>query len=442
MLRKRAKLDNKTHNAKTHNTPRAGSTRRAGKAAKPRRRANLAQDLLAWYDANRREFPWRAKAGERPDPYRVWLSEIMLQQTTVVTVAPYYQRFLARWPDVHALARSNLDDVLGAWQGLGYYARARNLHACAKTVSREWGGVFPDSEAALRTLPGIGAYTAGAIAAIAFDKPASAVDGNVERVVARMFAVKTPLPTAKPQLQALAAKLVPEKRAGDFAQSLMDIGATLCTPRHPDCGHCPWNSACAARKLGIAEQLPQRTKKRPRPERFAVAYFIARKDGAIWLRRRDEKGLLGGMMEVPSTAWRNTPWQDQEARTAAPVETTWRRLPGDVEHGFTHFRLNVRVMAAEIEAKKLKAKKLKGGRWVRPDDLGEAALPTVMKKIIAFALGMTRSKGEHDRKPGQKPGQKPGTKKPAYTGGAAGLIRQEPSVRGGMNEVMTKQSAD
>ena len=234
MLRKRAqldnKLDNKAHNAKTHNTPRAGNTRRAGKAAEPRRRANLAQGLLAWYDANRREFPWRAKPGERPDPYRVWLSEIMLQQTTVFTVAPYYQRFLVRWPDIHALARSPLDDVLQAWQGLGYYARARNLHACAKTVSRDWRGVFPDSEAALRTLPGIGAYTAAAIAAIAFDKPASAVDGNVERVMARMFAVKTPLPKAKPELQALAAKLVPEKRAGDFAQALMDLGATICTP--------------------------------------------------------------------------------------------------------------------------------------------------------------------------------------------------------------------
>ena len=272
-----------------------------------------------------------------------------------------------------------------------------------------------DSEAALRTLPGIGAYTAAAIAAIAFYKPASAVDGNVERVMARMFAVKTPLPKAKPELQALAAKLVPEKRAGDFAQALMDLGATICTPRNPDCGHCPWHSPCAARKLGIAEQLPRRTKKRPRPERFAFAYVLTRKDGAIWLRRRDEKGLLGGMMEVPSSPWRAKPWQDQEARTAAPVKTTWRRLPGDIEHGFTHFRLNVRVMAADIEAKKL-PKNLRGGRLVRPDDLGESALPTVMKKIIALALGLapgkTRSKGEHDRKLGRKVR----AKKPAYTG--------------------------
>ncbi len=427
MLRKRAELDNKPHNARTHNT------RGPGKTAKPRGRPHLAQRLLAWYDANRREFPWRAKPGERPDPYRVWLSEIMLQQTTVFTVARYYQRFLARWPDVHALARSNLDEVLGAWQGLGYYARARNLHACAKTVSGDWGGDFPDSEAALRTLPGIGAYTAAAIAAIAFDKPASAVDGNVERVVARMFAVKTPLPKAKPQLQALAAKLVPEKRAGDFAQSLMDLGAVICTPRHPDCGHCPWSRACMARKLGIAEQLPQRAKKRPRPERFTVAYFIVRKDGAIWLRRRDEKGLLGGMMEVPSTPWRNKPWQDQEARTTAPVEAAWQYLPGHVEHGFTHFRLNVRVMAAETEAKKL-ATNLRGGRWVRRDDLGEAALPTVMKKIIALALGKTRSKGDH----GRKPGQKPGTKKPAYTGVRRASFVKSLAFGGGMNQVMTK----
>ena len=405
MLRKRAQMDNKPDN-KLDNKPNT---------------ARLARKLLAWYDGNRREFPWRSPPGERPDPYRVWLSEIMLQQTTVFTVAPYYQRFLARWPDVHALARSSLDDVLGAWQGLGYYARARNLHACAKTVSGDWGGDFPDSEAALRGLPGIGAYTAAAIAAIAFDKPASAVDGNVERVMARMFAVKTPLSKAKPELQALAAKLVPEKRAGDFAQSLMDLGATICTPRNPDCGHCPWNSACAARKLGIAEQLPQRIKKRPRPERFAVAYVLTRKDGAIWLRRRDDKGLLGGMMEVPSSPWRGKPWQHPEAKSAAPVQAAWRHLPGQVEHGFTHFRLHVRVMAADI-----KAKAMKGGRWVLPGELAEAALPTLMKKIIALALGETRSKGEHDRKPGQKPD----TKKPAYTGGAAGLIRQEPSVRG------------
>ncbi|HYU11045.1 MAG TPA: A/G-specific adenine glycosylase, partial [Stellaceae bacterium] len=257
--------------------------------------------LLAWYDRHRRDLPWRSPAGTRADPYRVWLSEIMLQQTTVVTVAPYFDRFVARWPDIRALAAASLDEVLHEWQGLGYYARARNLHACARAVVARHGGYFPENPAQLRALPGIGDYTAAAIAAIAFDHGSAAVDGNVERVVARLFAVVEPLPAAKPRLKALATALVPARRAGDFAQAMMDLGATLCTPRRPRCVLCPWREACAARAAGIADNLPARLDKPERPWRYGVVFWLSRGDGAVLLRRRPEKGLLGGMIELPST---------------------------------------------------------------------------------------------------------------------------------------------
>ncbi|HVO17494.1 MAG TPA: A/G-specific adenine glycosylase, partial [Alphaproteobacteria bacterium] len=247
--------------------------------------------LLAWYDRHRRRLPWRAGPGERPDPYRVWLSEIMLQQTTVATVGPYFTAFLERWPDVARLAAAPLDDVLHAWQGLGYYARARNLHRCAAVVARDHGGRFPDTEDALRALPGVGAYTAAAIAAIAFDRPAVVVDGNVERVVARLHAVDAPLPAAKPELRRLAAALTPDARPGDFAQAMMDLGATLCTPRAPRCVLCPLMAGCAARTRGIAEELPRRTAKPEKPTRRGVAFFAVDADGAVLLRRRDESGL-------------------------------------------------------------------------------------------------------------------------------------------------------
>src|SRR5947199_697378 len=250
--------------------------------------------VLAWYDRHRRELPWRALPGETADPYRVWLSEIMLQQTTVVTVAPYFARFVARWPDVRSLAAANLDEVLHEWQGLGYYARARNLHACARVVVERHGGDFPDDPAALRALPGIGDYTAAAIAAIAFDHPSAAVDGNVERVVARLLAIDEPLPQAKPKLRALAAALVPERRAGDFAQALMDLGAVLCTPRRPRCVLCPWRERCAAAAAGIAEELPVMAEKPQRPLRYGVAFWLARADGPVIPRPRSEHGLLSG----------------------------------------------------------------------------------------------------------------------------------------------------
>jgi len=336
--------------------------------------------LLAWYDRHRRVLPWRAPPGERPDPYCVWLSEVMLQQTTVPAVMGYFARFLERWPDVRALAAAPLDDVLHAWQGLGYYARARNLHACARAVVERHCGVFPASEAALRELPGIGDYTAAAIAAIAFDRRAAAVDGNVERVMARVYAVETPLPEAKPELRRLAAALAPTQRAGDYAQAVMDLGATLCTPRKPKCVLCPWRDACRARERGIAEDLPRRRAAAEKPLRRGVAFWATRADGAVLLRRRPEKGLLGGMMEVPSTPWRSAEWGEAEAKAEAPVRARWRRLPDPVRHTFTHFHLELTVLTGAV-----RAGVTDGGLWVPADRLQDYALPSVMKKVIAYA---------------------------------------------------------
>jgi A/G-specific adenine glycosylase len=335
--------------------------------------------LLAWYDRHRRHLPWRAPPGQRPDPYRVWLSEIMLQQTTVATVGPYFDRFVARWPNVSALAAASLDEVLNLWQGLGYYARARNLHACARTLAERHDSAFPDEPAALRALPGIGAYTAAAIAAIAFDRRIAAVDGNVERVVARLYAIETPFPAAKPRLAALAAALVPQHRAGDFAQSMMDLGATLCTARRPHCALCPWRSSCAALATGQVEVLPARAAKPERPQRFGVAFWLTRRDGNVLLRRRPEEGLLGGMIEIPSTAWRAEPWALEEAVQAAPAPAEWLLLPGAVRHGFTHFRLELAVAAASAVVPVR-------GLWSAVDRLGEHALPTLMKKVARHAV--------------------------------------------------------
>src|SRR5712691_8873841 len=335
--------------------------------------------LLAWYDRERRDLPWRAPPGERPDPYRVWLSEIMLQQTTVATAGPYFDRFVARWPDIGALAAASLDEVLHLWQGLGYYARARNLHACARAVVERHGGRFPDDLRQLRALPGIGDYTAAAIAAIAFDRPLAAVDGNVERVVARLFAERAKLPGAKPRLRALAASLVPPKRAGDFAQAVMDLGAVLCTPRRPRCVLCPWRANCAAARAGIAEELPAMAEKPERPLRYGIAFWLSRGDGAVLLRRRPEKGLLGGMIELPSTPWRGEPWSESEAIGQAPAITAWTALPGTVAHGFTHFRLELALLAGTT------ADPI-AGIWAKPADFKDYAFPTLTKKLVKYAL--------------------------------------------------------
>jgi A/G-specific adenine glycosylase len=338
--------------------------------------------LLDWYDRHRRNLPWRAPPGIRPDPYRVWLSEIMLQQTTVGTVGPYFDRFVARWPDISTLAGASLDEVLQLWQGLGYYARARNLHACARTIVERHGGVFPEEAEALRALPGIGDYTAAAISAIAFDRQGAAIDGNVERVLTRLYAVQEALPAAKTRLRALAAALVPDRRVGDFAQALMDLGATICTPRRPRCILCPWRSCCAAAASGLAEELPLRGEKPERPLRHGVAFWLTRGDGAVLLRRRPEKGLLGGMTEIPSTSWRAAPWSLAEALRVAPAAAAWSPLPGIVRHGFTHFLLELAVVAGVGTA---------DGIWSPVECLGDHALPTLMKKVVRHAISALAS---------------------------------------------------
>jgi A/G-specific adenine glycosylase len=337
--------------------------------------------LLDWYDRHRRRLPWRALPGEVPDPYRVWLSEIMLQQTTVATVGPYFERFLDRWPTVDALAAADLDDVLHAWQGLGYYARARNLHRCAQVVTAEHGGVFPDTEEALRSLPGIGRYTAAAVAAIAFDRRAVVVDGNVERVVSRVFQIETPLPDSKPLLYELADGLTPAERVGDHAQAMMDLGATICVPQKPKCMLCPWTDLCRGKE--IAESLPRKRPKPEKPTRRGVVFWVMRDDGAILLRRRPEKGLLGGMMEVPSSDWGEGPAPEPASVLGqAPLEiAASETLPGMVRHSFTHFHLELAVAAARSNAPAPPE-----CVWCPPDAFGDYALPTVMKKVVRHAL--------------------------------------------------------
>lgn len=348
--------------------------------------------LLAWYDRHRRRLPWRALPGERPDPYRVWLSEIMLQQTGVKTVGPYFEKFLARWPDVAALGRASLDDVLRMWAGLGYYSRARNLHACAVAVLRDHGGVFPDSEEGLRTLPGIGPYTASAIAAIAFDCHTMPVDGNIERVVSRLYAVEETLPQAKPKIQQLAATLLADSRtsdeksrAGDSAQALMDLGSSICTPKKPACSLCPLNEDCAARLRGDQETFPRKAPKKSGTLRRGAAFIVTRGDELL-VRSRPEKGLLGGMTEVPGSDWLAA--QDDKAALAqAPALkgiSRWHRKAGVVTHVFTHFPLELVVYTAAVPAR---TRAPAGMRWVPVATLDGEALPNVMRKAIAHGLG-------------------------------------------------------
>jgi A/G-specific adenine glycosylase len=339
--------------------------------------------LLAWYDRHRRDLPWRSRPGETVDPYRVWLSEIMLQQTTVRAVVPYFARFLDLFPSVEALAQAPSESVMRAWAGLGYYSRARNLHACAQEVVARFGGRFPPDESALRSLPGIGAYTAAAIAAIAFDRRATVVDGNVERVIARLHAVTDPLPAAKAVIRDLAEALTPHQRPGDFAQAMMDLGATLCSPRGPACGLCPWRAPCRARTEGIAETLPRKVPKKEGVLRRGAAFVAIRADGAILVRTRPPKGLLGSMTEVPGTEWA----ADHDASAAAahaPIEARWTALPGVVEHVFTHFPLALTVYRAEVPAD---ATAPSGCRWTPRNLLAGEAFPTVMRKVLAHALG-------------------------------------------------------
>jgi A/G-specific adenine glycosylase len=352
-----------------------------------------AQALLLWYDRHRRVLPWRASAGEKPDPYRVWLSEIMLQQTTVKAVAPYFARFTTRWSNVRALAQAPLDDVLKLWAGLGYYARARNLHACAKAVVERNGGNFPHSEAELAALPGIGPYSAAAIAAIAFGARTAAIDGNGERVLARLFALEAKLPTARPQIRRLAESLLPARRAGDFAQALMDLGATICTPKKPACVLCPWTQACLARRRGDPETFARKARRQHGQLRRGAAFVLERADNAILLRRRATHGLLGGMVEVPTTQWTRD-FDERSALAHAPrprrATPKWRRLPGCVAHVFTHFPLELLVYTATVGAA---VPAPAGMRWVAMDELAGEALPTVMRKVIAHALQRSGTPG-------------------------------------------------
>jgi A/G-specific adenine glycosylase len=349
--------------------------------------------LLAWYDRHRRRLPWRPLPGEPADPYRVWLSEIMLQQTGVKTVGPYFEKFIARWPDVEALGGASLDEVLRMWAGLGYYSRARNLHACAVVVRRDHGGVFPDTEQGLRALPGIGPYTAAAIAAIAFGRRTMPVDGNIERVVSRLFAVEEPLPQAKPLIQELATTLLGESRAGDeksragdSAQALMDLGSSVCTPKKPACALCPLNDGCAARARGEQEIFPRKAPKKTGTRRRGAAFVVTR-GNELLVRTRPEKGLLGGMTEVPTSDWLAAQ-DDKAALEQAPASkgiARWHRKAGVVTHVFTHFPLELVVYAAKAPAR---TRAPEGMRWVPIDTLADEAFPNVMRKVIAHGLGL------------------------------------------------------
>jgi A/G-specific adenine glycosylase len=352
--------------------------------------------LLAWYDRHRRVLPWRPLSGERADPYRVWLSEIMLQQTGVKTVGPYFEKFVTRWPDVDALGRASLDDVLRMWAGLGYYSRARNLHACAVAVRRDHGGVFPDTEQGLRALPGIGPYTAAAIAAIAFGRRTMPVDGNIERVVSRLFAVEEELLQAKPLIQQLATTLLgagdeesragdANSRAGDSAQALMDLGSSICTPKKPACALCPLNEDCVSRARGDQETYPRKAPKKSGALRRGAAFVVTR-GGELLVRTRPEKGLLGGMTEVPTSHWLASQ-DDESALQQAPILkgiARWHRKAGVVTHVFTHFPLQLVVYTARVPAR---SRAPEGMRWVPISTLKDEALPNVMRKVIAHGLG-------------------------------------------------------
>lgn len=341
-----------------------------------------AADLLEWYDQHARKMPWRVgpsdrRAGVTPDPYRIWLSEIMLQQTTVAVVKDYFLRFTTRWPTVQDLADAKDADVMGEWAGLGYYARARNLLKCARMVATDFDGRFPNSYDALLKLPGIGPYTAGAVSAIAYDQPSVVVDGNVERVMARLHDIHTPLPAAKPELTNLAAELTPAERPGDYAQAVMDLGATICSPKNPACGICPWRSPCKARAKGTAADLPKKTPKKPKPTRFGTVYIARRVDGAILLERRPDKGLLGGMLGWPGSDWQEGDTPDH----SAPIRAEWKTLNSEARHTFTHFHLRLTVKTALVPMER--APQI--GEFLPQQEFRPSDLPTVMRKAFDLA---------------------------------------------------------
>ena len=334
----------------------------------------IADDLLDWYDIHARDMPWRTspadrKAGILPDPYAVWLSEVMLQQTTVAAVRAYHAKFIALWPTVANLAGADDSDVMAAWAGLGYYARARNLLKCARAIVADHGGQFPRSNDVLLTLPGIGPYTAAAVSAVAFDQPSVVVDGNVERVMARLHNVHDPLPASKPQLTTLAAALTPQARPGDYAQAVMDLGATICSPRSPACGNCPLIAHCLGRAAGTAAELPKKTPKKKIPTRYGTAYVVRRTDGAWLLETRPENGLLGGMLGFPTTDWTDAP------APSPPLDTDWQTMNAIAKHTFTHFHLELTIQTAITDTVPTR------GHYVDNTAFDPSALPTAMRKV-------------------------------------------------------------
>ncbi|MEE9313512.1 MAG: A/G-specific adenine glycosylase [Rhizobiaceae bacterium] len=339
--------------------------------------------LLAWYDKHARVLPWRispqdGKLGVMPDPYHVWLSEVMLQQTTVAAVKSYFQKFIRQWPTVFDLAQADTDDVMKAWAGLGYYSRARNLKACADIIAHEYKGTFPETQAELMALPGVGDYTSAAIAAIAFGKKCNVVDGNIERVVTRHTANATPLPKAKEDCRTFMGKVTPEDRPGDFVQAMMDLGATVCTPKNPACGECPVHLDCAAKQSDTMSQYPVRPAKKPKPTRQGAAFIVQRKDGAIWLHKRPDKGLLGGMAGLPTTGW-TASLDGAVGLDAAPFSGAWNSFKF-IRHTFTHFHLELEVWHIHSN------NTVDEGWWSLPEDIKNEALPTVMKKVVIAAL--------------------------------------------------------
>ncbi len=344
------------------------------------REAPSSDDLLQWYDHNARKMPWRIgpadrAKGIRPDPYRIWLSEVMLQQTTVAAVRDYFNRFVSRWPTVIDLANAADADVLGEWAGLGYYARARNLLKCARVITSNHDGVFPDTYAGLIALPGIGPYTAAAISSIAFDQSETVVDGNVERVMARVFDIHSPLPSSKAELTQLATTLTPMTRPGDYAQAIMDLGATICTPKNPACGLCPWRKRCVSRANGTSAELPKKLPKSSKLTRFGIAYVVERVDGAILLETRPETGLLGGMLGWPTTEWTDVP------APTPPIKAEWKTLNTEVRHTFTHFHLRLNVQMAYVPMDRTPNR----GHFVDAADFNASDLPTVMRKVFDIA---------------------------------------------------------
>ncbi|MBI1216878.1 MAG: A/G-specific adenine glycosylase [Alphaproteobacteria bacterium] len=350
--------------------------------------AGLQDRLLGWFDRHQRVLPWRARKGRRPDPYHVWLSEIMLQQTTVVTVGPYFEKFLKKWPSVQKLAAASQDEVLAAWAGLGYYARARNLHKCAQAVTNDYGGVFPDTEEGLLELPGIGPYTAAAIASIAFDVPATAVDGNVERVVSRFFSIEEPLPASKKTIREKAAQLAKGvSRPGDFTQAFMELGATVCTPRKPKCGLCPWKDDCAARRKGNAEELPRKLAKAAKPVRYGKVFWLSDGKGRFLIHKRAGQGLYGGMYQLPTTEWITD--RKAAAKLPAPFQETIKPCPlgESVRHSLTHFDLVLEIWTAKAPRAGT-VKGLEEACWIHSENIGDYGLPTLMRKAIGLCAGL------------------------------------------------------